>query len=149
AICTWNRSKSLSATLSSLQQLTIPPDIDWEVLLVNNNCSDDTDEVIAQFADRLPIRLLHEKRQGLSNARNCAAAAAKGDYILWTDDDAIVDPNWVAAYVNAFRTWPKASLFGGPIKLKLEGNPPRWLPVMLSDESFASIYSHRDLSNVP
>ena len=46
AICTWNRSKSLRATLTSLQQLIIPPGIDWEVLIVNNNCTDDTDDVI-------------------------------------------------------------------------------------------------------
>jgi glycosyltransferase involved in cell wall biosynthesis len=149
AICTWNRSKSLTATLLSLQQLAIPPSIDWEVLIVNNNCTDDTDPVVEQFADRLPIRLLHEKHQGLSNARNCAVAVAKGDYILWTDDDAIVDPNWLTAYVNAIRTWPNAALFGGPIKLKLEGNPPSWLAEMLCDESFASVYAHRDLSKIP
>jgi glucosyl-dolichyl phosphate glucuronosyltransferase len=149
AVCTWNRSESLSATLSSLQQLTIPSDINWELLIVNNDCTDDTDAVIERFADALPIRLLHEKRPGLSNARNCAIAAAKGDYILWTDDDAILDPNWLVAYINAFRTWPNAALFGGPIKLKLEGNPPAWFPELLCDESFAAVYARRDLSNMP
>jgi glycosyltransferase involved in cell wall biosynthesis len=142
AICTWN----LGATISSLQQLSIPPGVHWEVLIVNNSCTDDTDEVVEQFSDRLPIRLLHEKQQGLSNARNCAIDAAKGDYILWTDDDVIVDPNWLVAYVNAFRTWPHAALFGGPIKLKLQGSPPPWLPEMLRDESLGSVYAHRDLS---
>lgn len=149
SICTWNRSKSLSAMLASLRQLKIPMGIDWEVLIVNNNCTDHTDEVVEQFADSLPIRLLHESRQGLSNARNCAVAAAKGDYILWTDDDAIVDPNWLAAYVNAVRTWPNAALFGGPIKLKLEGTPPPWFAEMLCDESFAFVYAHRDPSKIP
>ena len=149
AICTWNWSKSLSATLLSLQQLTIPPDINREVLIVNNNCTDDTDQVVERFAAELPIRLLHERRQGHSNARNCAVEAAKGDYILWTDDDVIVDRNWLVGYVNAFRTWPRAALFGGPVKLKLEGNPPTWLTEMLSDECFASIYAHRDFGNIP
>jgi glycosyltransferase involved in cell wall biosynthesis len=149
AICTWNRSKSLRATLFSLQQLIIPPGIDWELLIVNNNCTDDTDQVIEPFADGLRIRLLHETRQGHSNARNCAVGAAKGDYILWTDDDVIVDPQWLAAYVNAIRTWPNATLFGGPIKLKLEGNPPSWLLELLCNEWLASAYSHRDLSNAP
>ena len=149
AICTWNRSRSLGATLSSLQQLIIPPGIDWELLVVNNNCTDDTDHVAEQFADTLPIRLLHETRQGLSNARNCAIEAAKGRYILWTDDDAIVDPRWLVAYVNAFLTWPNATLFGGPVRLKLEGNPPSWFLELLSHESFSSAYAHSDLSNVP
>ena len=149
AICTWNRSKSLIATLLSLRQLTIPPGIDWELLIVNNNCTDDTNKVVEQFADKLPIRLLHEKRQGLSNARNCAIAAAKGDYIVWTDDDTIIDSNWLVAYDNAFRTWPKAALFGGPVKLKLEGAPPPWLREMLCDENLASVYAYRNLSNAP
>jgi glucosyl-dolichyl phosphate glucuronosyltransferase len=149
AICTWNRSKSLRVTLTSLQQLTIPPGIDWEVLIVNNNCTDDTDEVIEESAGRLPILLLHEKRQGHSHARNCAVTAAKGDYILWTDDDVIVDAYWLVAYVNAIRTWPKAALFGGPIKLKLEGNPPPWLLEMLHEERLASVYAQRDLSSAP
>ena len=149
AICTWNRSKLLRATLLGLRQLTIPAAIDWEVLIVDNNCTDDTDEVIGQFTDTLPIRLLHEKRQGLSNARNCAVAAARGDYILWTDDDAIVEPNWLVAYVNAVRSWPNAALFGGPIKLKLEGNPPPWFAEMLCDETFACVYAHRDPSKIP
>jgi glycosyltransferase involved in cell wall biosynthesis len=128
AVCSWNRSKSLRNTLLSLQPLTIPPAINWEVRIVDNNWTDDTDDVFEQFANRLPIRLLHEKQQGLSNARNCAIAAANGDYILWTDDDVIVDPNWLIAYTNAALTWPKAALFGGPIKLRLEENPPAWLP---------------------
>src|SRR6516225_8873209 len=104
AICTWNRSKSLNVTLKSLQQLIVPSGIKWELVVINNNCTDDTDEVIARFADGLPIRLLHEKRQGLSNARNCAVKAAKGEYTVWTDDDVIVDSNWLVAYVNAIRT---------------------------------------------
>jgi glycosyltransferase involved in cell wall biosynthesis len=149
AICTWNRSQSLRATLLSLQQLVAPSGIDWELIIVDNNCSDDTDEVIAHFADGLPIRLLREIRQGHSYARNCAVAAARGDYILWTDDDVIVDPYWLVAYANALRTWPKAALFGGPIKLELKGNPPSWFAELLIEEDFTTVYAHRDLSNVP
>ena len=97
AICTWNRAKSLRTTLLSLQQLIVPSSSDWEILIVDNNCSDDTSNVIDQFVDLLPIRLVHETRQGLSHARNCAVGAAKGDYILWTDDDVIVDPYWLGS----------------------------------------------------
>jgi glycosyltransferase involved in cell wall biosynthesis len=139
----------LNTTLESLQQLIVPLGIEWELVVINNNCTDDTDEVIAQFADGLPIRSLHEKRQGLSNARNCAVDAAKGEYIVWTDDDVIVEPNWLVAYVNAIRTWPNASLFGGPIHLKLEGHSPSWVSEMLCDVELAGVYGQRDLSSVP
>ncbi len=149
AICTWNRSASLRTTLENLRNLSIPPGIDWEVLIVNNNCTDDTDEVVERFVGLLPIRLLHEAQQGLSKARNCAVAGARGDYILWTDDDTIVDRDWLAAYVDAVRAWPEAALFAGPIKLKLEGTPPDWLAEGLNHESIASCYAHRNASDVP
>jgi glycosyltransferase involved in cell wall biosynthesis len=149
AICTWNRATSLRNTLVSLQQLNLPPKIDLEVLIINNNCTDNTEMIVNQLSSSLPLRLLHETRQGQSNARNCAVQAAKGDYILWTDDDVIVDHNWLIGYVNAFRAWPNAALFGGPIKPALNGKPPFWLAEMLSLSSFDSVYAKRDLGVVP
>lgn len=145
AICTWNQCNSLRHTLTSLQKMVVPDDIEWEVLVVNNNCTDDTDTVIASFADTLPIRSLLETQQGLSNARNCAVDAARGSYILWTDDDVIVDPHWLAAYVDAFRIWPDAALFGGPIVPKFEGTQQPWLLIALQDDRFADVYATRDL----
>ena len=46
AICTWNRSALLDRTLASLHQLAIPSAVEWELLVVNNDCSDDTDDVV-------------------------------------------------------------------------------------------------------
>ena len=105
AICTWNRATLLRRTLDSLTAQRNLQGVAWEFLVVNNNCTDDTDAVIAAFDSRLPIRRLHEPVPGLSNARNTAIAAAAGDYIVWTDDDVVVCPEWLSAYVQAFRTW--------------------------------------------
>ena len=69
AICTWNRSQSLQHTLEGFAQIAIPSETDWELLVVNNNCTDRTDEVIRVFEGRLPVRRIFEKRPGLSNAR--------------------------------------------------------------------------------
>ena len=88
AICTYNRADSLSRTLQSLAAMRLPPRVDWEVVVVNNNSTDHTDAVIASFSgSRLPIRREFEPRRGLSRARNRAVDTADGDYILWTDDD--------------------------------------------------------------
>jgi glycosyltransferase involved in cell wall biosynthesis len=127
AICTWNRSALLHQTLDQLTRLRIPPGVTWELLIVNNNSTDDTDAVARSFAGRLPLRLLSEPAPGKSNALNRAVHEATGRYILFTDDDVLVDPEWLGAYWAAFHRWPDAAIFGGPIAPWFAGDPPRWL----------------------
>src|SRR5947207_1258016 len=115
AICTFNRAESLRRTLDSLVGMRLPEKLDWEVVVVNNNCTDSTDEVISVFAERLPIRRTFEPQQGHTMARNRAVKEARGEYIVWTDDDVIVAREWLAAYAEAFHQWPEAAVFGGPI----------------------------------
>jgi glycosyltransferase involved in cell wall biosynthesis len=126
-ICTWNRAHLLDATLQEMRKLTIPANIEWELLVVNNNCSDATDEVISRHMACLPIHRLFEPKQGLSHARNHAVDAANGELILWTDDDVLVDSNWLAEYVKAVRNHPEAIFFGGRINPLFSVDPPRWL----------------------
>lgn len=127
AISTWNRANSLHRTLESIADAIVPPGLAWEVIVINNNSTDDTDSVIDGFAGRLPIRRFFEPIQGVSHARNAAASAARGEFILWTDDDVIVSSRWVLAYCQAFERWPKAVLFGGPIRPVFEEPTPQWL----------------------
>lgn len=127
AICTWNRDHLLRQTLEEMTRLAVPAGLVWELLVVNNNCTDDTDGVIAAFADRLPIRRLFESQPGLSHARNRAVAEAAGEYVVWTDDDVLVAPEWLAAYGRAFARHPDAVVFGGPVAPWFPTTPPRWL----------------------
>src|SRR5437773_636743 len=90
AICTFNRAESLRRTLRSLAALRVPDYVDWEIVVVNNNCTDHTEDVIAAFSDRLPIRRELELQSGLSWARNRAVHTAQGNYIVWIDDDVVV-----------------------------------------------------------
>ena len=88
--------------------MRLPDHLDWEVLVVDNGCADHTDAVIEAFAGRLPIRREFEPRRGHTPARNRAWMPAKGEYIVWTDDDVVVDPGWLAALCGAFcRTGPR------------------------------------------
>jgi glycosyltransferase involved in cell wall biosynthesis len=127
AICTFNRAESLQRTLRSLTALRIPDHVDWEVVVVNNNCTDHTDDVIASFSDRLPIRREFEPQRGLSWARNRAVQAGTGNYIVWTDDDVVVDPDWIAAYAQAIHRWPSAAVFAGPIVPRFLDPVPKWI----------------------
>lgn len=145
AISTFNRAESLRRTLESLAAMQVPEDLEWEVLVVNNNCNDHTDAVIAAFLDRLPIRREFESRQGKSNACNRAVEAARGDYFLWTDDDVVVDINWLTAYAEAFRRRPNAAFFGGPIRPRYEDPVPKW--VIESEALLGAPYAIRDLGD--
>jgi glycosyltransferase involved in cell wall biosynthesis len=133
AICTWNRCRLLEQTLEQLTRLA-DPGVPWELIVVNNNSTDATDAVIAAFTTRLPIRRVVEPQAGLSNARNRAVDEARGEYIVFTDDDVLAEPEWLVAYDAAFREFPDAAQFGGPIDPWFEGTPPSWLR-----EAFAQI----------
>src|SRR5271168_2431711 len=116
AICTFNRAESLRRTLDSLVAMRVPSDLGWEIVVVNNNSTDHTDDFIGEYVGRLPVRRELEPRAGKSNALNRAIEVAKGDYIVWIDDDVLVDAGLLTAYAEAFRRWPDAAVFGGRIK---------------------------------
>ncbi|MGO8746035.1 MAG: glycosyltransferase [Thermoguttaceae bacterium] len=137
AICTWNRARLLDQTLTGLHALRIPEGITWELLVVNNRSTDDTDAVISRHADTLRLRRLCEPKQGLSNARNCAVRAARGDLLVWTDDDVLVEPGWLEEYVRAAREWPQAAFFGGAVHPWFPKAPPRWIV-----RNFSLIYGY-------
>ena len=127
-VCTFNRCGSLADTLASLAALDVPEEIAWEVVVVDNNSTDGTREVVARFSRDAAVRTryLFEPRQGLSHARNCGVAASDAEYVLFTDDDVLVDPGWlrytVAALVNRH-----ADCAGGKVLPLWRGNRPKWL----------------------
>lgn len=71
---------------------------DWELILVDNNASEDTREGAHRYARKYPnkIRLVHEPRQGNSFARNCGILVAQGEYVAFLDDDDIMYPDRLA-----------------------------------------------------
>lgn len=125
AICTFNRAASLALTLETLEAQQGVDDA-WELLIVENNCTDSTPEVVSRFAGRLPLRRIVESEQGLSHARNRAIAEARGDLLVFTDDDVRLDPEWLRAFIRAPRCFPAAGYFAGRIVPDWEGDPPRW-----------------------
>lgn len=126
-ICTWNRANSLRRTLESLVTAQKPPSLKYEVLVVDNNSTDTTEEVTLSFKKSLPIRRIFEKIPGLSNARNTGVRASLGKYIIWTDDDVVVSEQWIVEYISGFKNHPEAVIFGGPIHAVFDGPMPDWL----------------------
>ncbi len=147
AICTRNRARSLTGTLDSVAAMSVSSDVRWEVLVVDNGSTDETSSVIHSFKHVLPIREEFEARSGVSNARNRAVAEASGDYIVWTDDDALVDRQWLRAYLSAFHLWPDAALFGGKTLPLFECALPDWLRETL--DLLGGVFAVRDFGDVP
>jgi len=126
-ICTYNRCESLQCTLDSLvKQNGINFDA-IEVLIVDNNCTDGTVNVVEAFRKWLPIRRVTESLQGLAYARNRAVSDFRGDVLLFTDDDVQFATGWLAAYEHAIRCFPSAGYFGGRILPDWGSKKPRWI----------------------
>ena len=115
AICTYNRADLLDGTLQLIQRLVVPPTVAWEVVVVDNSSTDRTAEVLQAHADSWPVRTFFESKRGLSHARNRCVAEARGEWILFTDDDVRVQPDWLQQFVIAIDRHPDAQGAGGPV----------------------------------
>ena len=96
-LCTFNRATSLSKALESVACSELPESVEWEVLVVDNNSSDRTREVIEEYCRQFPgrFRYLFEPQQGLSSARNAGIREARGDVLAFLDDDVMVEAEWL------------------------------------------------------
>ena len=83
-IQTYNRSAVLAETLESLRPLQCPAGVEYEILVVDNNSTDDTPQVLQKYGVLLAPRLrsVFEPQQGLSHARNRAVRSPRGDRVL-------------------------------------------------------------------
>jgi glucosyl-dolichyl phosphate glucuronosyltransferase len=100
-ICTYNNADSLDLTLQQLYRQDYGQEFTVEFLIVDNNSSDHTAKTVAFYCE-LDGRFnyIHEPKQGLSHARNTGVEHAKGQYVLFTDDDAQLPANWIQEYLG-------------------------------------------------
>lgn len=121
-----NHDSLLVDTLTSVRTQQISPDA-FEIIVVDDGSTDETPERVAPFLDgKLPlVRYVRQKPLGLNAARNHGLREATGDFIVFTDDDVEVPPNWLATYEEAIAKFPDAGALGGPVIPRLEGDAPR------------------------
>jgi glycosyltransferase involved in cell wall biosynthesis len=127
-ICTWNRAALLDETLASIAAADIPAGIRWEVLVVDNNSTDNTRQVVERQARSFPapLRYLFEPRQGKSWAMNTGLEEARFPIVVFADDDVRVTRGWLASVCAAFRDHPEIAYAGGPVDPIWEEPCPRW-----------------------
>jgi glycosyltransferase involved in cell wall biosynthesis len=95
-LCSHNRAEHLAKTLQALERVCSPEDVDAEIVLVDNASSDATPDVMRAYAHpTMPVRVVRENKKGLSHARNRAVQEARGQVLLFTDDDVRFPEQWV------------------------------------------------------
>jgi len=125
-IPTYKRQKTLLQALSSLQRQTVP---DFEIIVVDNAADPELERLLADFnrAARISGRYIAHDSGGNSGARNRGAQEAKGNLLVYTDDDLTFDPRWIEAYSTHFCAHPQMVAAGGCVRPSWEEAPPAWL----------------------
>lgn len=123
---TYNRAGLLGdAVRSILAQEGAPP---YEFIVVDNNSTDDTRELVAGLArEDARLRYVFEGRQGVSHGRNAGIRAAHAPIVAFTDDDVRARPDWTHVIVRAFAEFPDVDFVGGRVLPRWPAPPPPWL----------------------
>jgi GT2 family glycosyltransferase len=125
-IATYNRESCLRAFLSVLNRQVCPETLNWKLIVVDNNSSDATRQVVAEFSANAPDRFqyIFEPRQGKSIALNAGVRIATGDILVFTDDDCIPDPYWLANIASEFTKDETLAVLGGRVELYNKSDRP-------------------------
>ncbi len=129
-ICTHNRAPALSDALHSLKNLRIPKGCDVELVLVDNASSDGTSRLIEAFekeTEKFQVIHLREERLGKSFALNNGIGVAKGDFLVFIDDDHIVSDDYLNAIIRTVGEHGDYSIFCGRVFPDWDGSEPQWV----------------------
>lgn len=125
-VCTFNRAELLKVCLESLASQTLDKD-KLEVIVVDNNSTDNTEEVAKAFIEKYPnFRYIMEPKQGLSHARNRGYKETNAEYVAYIDDDAKADKQWTENILNFISRYPDIVAFGGPYNSFSLAKLPAW-----------------------
>jgi glycosyltransferase involved in cell wall biosynthesis len=127
---TYNRRALLRRTLESLLAARVSPGLEVQVLVADNNSTDDTAGLVREFEPKFDGRLeyLFEAEQGRSAAVNTAIAATESELVATIDDDEEIDPSWFEVAWRNFQD-PAVDYIGGPCRPRWEAERPAWLPM--------------------
>lgn len=117
-ICTRDHAAALKPTLASLAAVAVPDDLPAELIVADNGSTDDTEAVVLAAAPTLTnlaggVRRVVEPRGGQCFARNAGIAAARGDIILFTDDDLRFPAGWIEGVCRPIAAGEADAVVGG------------------------------------
>lgn len=130
-ICTYNRAALLKRALGSILSANVPEGWSREVIIIDNASTDNTPNIVAETVSDFPsiVRYVLEPKQGLSFARNRGVNEAKGDVLVFTDDDVLVTQQWLVELCTPIACGHAVAACGKILpceKIQI----PTWLPQM-------------------
>ena len=127
-LATHNGAGTLETVLEGYARVR-DPGVPWRLIAVDNASSDRTPELLRATRCRLPLEIVEEAALGKNRALNTALARLDGsaDFVVFTDDDAVPDADFLTAWCEARGARPEADLFAGTIVPRFQEPPPRWL----------------------
>jgi glycosyltransferase involved in cell wall biosynthesis len=129
-LCTHNRCDVLRQALESLAASRFEEMLEWEILIVDNNSHDNTANLAQEFVGRYPehFRYVFEPAAGKSFALNRGVREAQGEILAFTDDDVLVEPEWLDKLTRPLCSGPYAGASGKTLPPR-DFVPPTWLPL--------------------
>lgn len=142
-LATFNRAESLRVALDSFSRVGLSTPWNLELLIVDNNSTDNTREVARRFAGRVgfPVRYIFERKQGRSAALNSGISQAGGDIVVFTDDDVVFHQQWLSNLKKTFDSCDCAAVAGRVVPQWSHAKPD-WLEM---EGQFAVV--HFDMGN--
>ncbi|NET32815.1 MAG: glycosyltransferase family 2 protein [Cyanothece sp. SIO1E1] len=129
AICTYNGESRLPKVLDCLRWQLNTRKVNWEVLVIDNNSTDNTAKVVQSYqaiwSENVPLRYQFEVQQGAAFARQRAVKAARSPLVAFLDDDNLPGMTWIAAVYKFGQAHPEAGVYGSRIRGDFESNPPQ------------------------
>jgi glycosyltransferase involved in cell wall biosynthesis len=128
-ICCHNSAKRIPETLRHVAAQQVSAEIEWEVLVIDNNSTDQTAEIAAALwapVAPAPLRILSEPQLGLSFARQRGLAEATYEFVSFIDDDNWICERWVELAYHLMKSRPEVGICGGSSEAVCETPPPAW-----------------------
>ena len=130
-ICCYNSGWVIARCLEALRKQQTPLSLKWEIVLVDNNCADDTVRIAesCMSGSDIDYRVVKESEPGLANARAKGISVVKYKYVVFCDDDNLLCSNYLHYVYSKFESDSKSGVIGGKGIPEFECNPdPRILP---------------------
>ena len=114
-ICCYNSSKLILPTLYALKVQQLPKDTEYEVILIDNGCTDNTAKISREYwgSHNIKLKIVEESRQGILYSRIRGVENASYDIIIFVDDDNILNNDYLKRTIQLFNTMPNVGIAGG------------------------------------
>lgn len=145
-VCTFNRAQELGDFLNRLESHVLRSNLDAEIVLVDNNSSDETPNILVTYKanSKLSVTTVREARQGANHARNTGIRVARSQLLVFTDDDVDFSDTWLRDFADYMQAHPECQVATGEVIPKFMLPRPEWLK-----DSMLNIYGQQNYGGTP